>query len=691
MLGLLFVVLVYGVLCAAIIPIARIRSAKANLDEVYKNPLAVRAAWKWHAPGVWVLVAAWYIAPSIMMFGMLLETRIPLLIHPSKAKLIESVGTTAAVQFDSEKRKVLADLDKRAAHAKQNTGWLAQPPEEIERQRQAAATEINEKYSDANREKYIESQKQVEYDRQFPHPAEGPRDVSHIILDYFQKFWGITWLALMWWLWRSWRRNRTRGGFQGFARWSKWNEVIFSPTYRFLIPLWISYASTTRDWYLWERYVGNVGLAVFAPPEGDAVCTHYLLLGATGSGKGAAIFSHIMATSRGGCIYQDIKAECPMIDTPKWRNAIRWGCAAEGGWPSMSWNPIIECRNDPDPENAFLNLATVLIPDAEGENAWIPKLARPVVAEMLMSGRWNSIADFADELKGRPFKDICESVNMPAGLQAGLQGRNVSEYLFTSAWAETTVFKGWARDVTTAHDFSLDDLIARGGYILAAETEESRRAPIKLMWAMLLRKLMRSSERRNLTLLMDECKVAGKLPHFADALVTLRNRGVSIWSAWQSESQIISVYGREEGEAILDAFGNRVSLLHGINVRDAEALSKASGNWSKKRGGHMSFGMSMSGPSLTGTTGGSDENPIPLITATDILNRSRCLEDRWAIISARGGTTKGNLIIARMMPGHEWARPPKPDEIANEWARIVAGRRKSQLAADAAKAADKVT
>lgn len=671
MVGLGLVILFYTAIFAVVIPIAVGRVKTVSLERIYKDPAGVRRQWRWRTPGPMIALIVWYFAPTIMLTGMLIESKIPLIVHPAQAKLIDSAGITAAAQYDTEKRREIAHLDAQLAEAKSETGWLALPPEQLERQHQAALKQIEEKYSDANREKYVTIKRQAEYDKQFSKPAANPNDISVDLTNIFYEFWSFTWLVLAWYVWKEYRKNRTRGGFHGFARWSPWKEVVYEETHRWLIPMWVHYRSTTRNWQLWERLIGQVGLAVLAQPEGDAVCSHTLLLGATGSGKGAAIFSHIMITCKTPVIYQDEKSECPCIDHPKWRNAIRWGCEADGGWPSMAWNPIEECRQDPDPLNAFINLATVLIPDAEGENAWIPKLTRPIVAEMLMSGPWSTLADFADEVRGRLFAEICDAVQMAAGLRGALDGKNVKEYLVTTLFSELEPFRtGWGRPITTAHDFSLDDLLNRGGYILGAETEQARRSPIRLIWAMLLRKIARSAHKRPVTLLMDEAKKAGKIPGFSEYLVTLRNRGVSIWSAWQSTSQIATVYGREEAEAIVDAFGNQVSLLHGISVRDAEALSKASGTWSKKRGGHMNFGLGLSGPHIGATSGGSDESPIPLITPTDILNRSRLLEDRWAIISARGASKQGNLIIARMMPGFEWTRIPKPEQVAAERARI---------------------
>jgi len=453
-------------------------------------------------------------------------------------------------------------------------------------------------------------------------------------------------LGLMWW------SDRRGGGPHGAARWSRWGEITTARDHRWVLPLWVAYAPTARAWKLWERLIGSVGLAPFAPPEGDAVCAHFLVLGATGSGKGASVFAHIMATSTAPTIYQDEKGECPLRDHPRWKEAIRWGCAVEGGPLSQRWNPVEECRRDVDPENAFLSLSAALIPDdvAGRENAWVAKLTRPILAEILASGEYETLRELAEGVQEKPLAQILENARVPEGLRAAMKGENVSEYVMTTLYSELAVFrKGWGRDVTVAHDFTLDELIDRGGYILGAEPEATRRGPIRLLWTLLLRRLMRAGRPRPCNLILDEAAKAGRIPHFAEALVTLRSRGVSIWSAWQSESLILSVYGESEGKAILDGFGNRIALLHGINERDAESLSRASGHWTKTRGGGLSFGLHHGGPSVSYSTGSRDISPIPLITATDLLIRARKPGDRWAIVSVRGASADGHLIMARLV------------------------------------------
>jgi hypothetical protein len=476
---------------------------------------------------------------------------------------------------------------------------------------------------------------------------------------------------LLWYLIRSRRQNKEakawkRGGkgAHGGARWARRDEILTAAAPRWVIPVWCAKDGTARPWAMAETkgFWATAGLATWAPPEGDAVCSHFLMIGSTGSGKGAGIFSHVMCSSRTPSIYQDVKAECPNIDHPRWKNAIRWGCAADGGWPSMRWNPLEEAFQDPEPEDACLAVASLLLPENEGEDAWVAQLARPILAELLLSRKWATIGDFADEVRGKSLAKILDMAEVPGGLQSMMEGRNVPEYLSAAFHSNLAAYRmGWGRTVTSAHDFSLDDMIDRGGYVLSAETQDLRRAPIRLFWALLLRRLMRSARPRPLNLLMDEAKAAGKIPDVVNALVTLRNRQVSIWMSFQSEAAITSVYKKDEAEALVDAFGNRVTLLHGISARDAKQLSENMRSWSKTRGGHVGLSMAQT-PSVSMTSGTDDITALPLISAEDIETRGRRPGERWAIIAARESTESGHPLIVQMVEGEQLTRLPLPGE-----------------------------
>lgn len=475
--------------------------------------------------------------------------------------------------------------------------------------------------------------------------------------------------------WRIKRRGHVdpKSGYQGSAKWAKWGQILFAKDHRWMLPIWVSYSGTTRRWSLTQRFFGTVGMNFYAPPEGDPVCTHFMVTGQSGSGKGFSIFNHIMVNSKTPSIYQDVKSECPCIGLPRWKNAIRWGCAADGGWPSMRWNPLAECFADPEPEDALMTLAAAIIPDAEnaGDGDWVTKLARPIMVELLMTRQWNTLGEFADAVLGMPLDEMVQTFELPRGRAAILEGKNSKEYVAGTLDSQLYGYRmGWGRTVTSGHDFTLDQMIENGGYVLSAETDKTRKNPLQLMWYMIFRKLRRSARPRPVNLLLDEAMGAGKIPQIMEALAELRSRKVSIWMGWQDPEQIGQVYGRDAAKAVYNSFGNRIHLIHGITPDTAKKISEEAGNWSKARGGHAGFGLGMTGPSLNMTSGTDDQTAVPLITQTEIMNRSRNRSERWAMIFGRDATKNGDPILCMMRgSSSEWNRQPSPEEAAAELAR----------------------
>lgn len=477
----------------------------------------------------------------------------------------------------------------------------------------------------------------------------------------FMALYGLAWggvlMALGWFglvMFRLMRESH-RAGEHGGAAWAARGEIILAKDRRWTVPMMVHFRGVRRNWTWGDS---GAALTCWGPPD-PVCCTHVLLLGATGSGKGASIFSHIMMSSTVPVIYQDVKAECPCLDDPRWKTAIRWGAAADGGWPSMRWNPLQEAIDDPDPESAFETLASMLLPDdakgGQGSSAWVEKIGRPILAEGLRSGRWKTLGDFADSVRDKPLEKILQEMAVPGGLQHLLQGENVKEYVASSFFSNLASYRqGWGRDVTSAHDFSLEDLIQRGGYILSAEAEEARSLPLRLMWRMLFRKLMRSTKPVPLTILMDEGLAAGKIPSLRQALETLRNRKVSLWMGIQTESGLLDVYEMNAGKAIIDTFGNRITLLHGLDPTDAKNLSERMRTYTLVRRSPKQA---------------AQKSPVQLLMPQEIEKRGRRLRDRWAIIDARESTISSLPIIARMVAVEMPTRRPSETELEAELAK----------------------
>lgn len=441
-------------------------------------------------------------------------------------------------------------------------------------------------------------------------------------------------------------RSTIHSGIHGEAAWAARDEIRTSPSWPWLLPIQVHFRGIRHAW------MGGGGLVALAPSR-EVTRRHTLLLGGTGSGKGYFIFGHILATARHAAIYQDVKAECPALDhlrTVTGKEPIRWGAASSGGWSSARWNPMEECRQDANPMDAFEALAAVLI--AGEDKDWVPQLARPILAWVMASNRFETLAALADEFTARGVETVLKDAELPEGLLQSLEGKNVKEYIGTTIFSHLAPFRsGWGREVTTGHDFSLSDIIQRGGYVLSAETEASRRAPLTVFWRMLFRRMLRTQSPMDLTLLMDEGLAAGKIPNFSDVLNTLRGKGVSIVFAIQNTAGLKDIYGPQGGPAVEEAFTNRITLLNGLNAEDAEKVSKRLGCYTRVR---------------VQREGMPTHDRAELMPIEEVLRRGAGEQDRWALFEVVGATDSKRPVMARLVPSSVVIRQPKVSEAAQK-------------------------
>lgn len=431
-------------------------------------------------------------------------------------------------------------------------------------------------------------------------------------------------------------RSMISSGIHGEAAWAARNEVRTSRTWPWLLPIKVHFRGSRRPW------MGGGGMVAFAPSR-EVSRRHTIVIGGTGSGKGHFIFGHILASARQALIYQDVKAECPAHDdwvSANGKEPIKWGAGGPGGYTSARWNPLEECRQDENPYDAFASLAAVLI--SGDEKDWVPQLARPILASVLVSGRYETLGDLADEFTLRGVAAVLKDAEVPQGLLESLEGKNVKEYIGTTLFSCLSSFQsGWGRQVTSGHDFSVDDMLHKGGYVLSAEAEPSRRLPLTLFWRMLFRRTLRSYESYDLTILLDEGLAAGKIPNFADALNTMRSKGVGIIYAIQNTAGLREIYGPQGGPAVEEAFTNRVTLLNGLNAEDAEKLSKRLGTYTRVRSQRL---------------GPATHDRAELMPLEEVMRRGAGGRDRWAVFEVVGASYSNRPILARLVASNQEVR-----------------------------------
>lgn len=417
------------------------------------------------------------------------------------------------------------------------------------------------------------------------------------------------------------------------ARWAKWGDISPVPGWRWTIPISVHFRGSFEAW----RTGG--GQTLFTVRESD-VARHILLVGQTGSGKGFTVFGPIIESSRTPIVYQDVKGQCPGINRVKARlgvNPIRWGCAAQGGWTSMNWNAMEECRRDTAPSASFNALAAALIP-GRGDEDWVAQLSRPILSWVMERGQSNSLANLQDALVNKGVDSVLDTAEVPQGLVLALQGKNVREYIGTTLFASLACFgSGWGREVTSSHDFTLADVCSQGAYVLSAEPERNLRAPLTVFWRLLLRRLQRSSEKIPLTLLFDEALAAGRIPDVQDLLMTIRDRDVSVIFGTQHLSGLRQVYGREEGDSLISSFASRIWLLSALDHRDRKELIEELG---------MRIIIEKHG---SGSNRQEVPVEVPLLARADLNRRANQSGVFWAVIESP--SSEGNPIICRMQGG----------------------------------------
>ena len=439
---------------------------------------------------------------------------------------------------------------------------------------------------------------------------------------------------------KAWSREATGERHQGRAGWASRAEVACVTGKGggyFRIPLQVSQDGSRQ----WEKTF-HAPFTVLAP-SATSNCGHGLMIGPTGSGKGAFTFGHIFATATVPIIYQDSKGECPA-----WRmrpGMIRFGIPANKpkGLPSMRYNPIAEIRREDLTANQRADRARVLAslllptPAEKNANSWINETAQPLLAMGLLQRRWADLGELADEVEGHPLPFILSSLAVAAGRIFSLGGKNAMEYASNEIANNTAPYlRGWARHAFSASDFTMADIWKRGAYIMSATEEHREKIPINLMWNLIWNDAQSSDKPLPCLVLLDECVAAGRIPGIVSATVKLRDRGFSIWMAFQTYAGITQVYGRDEGEALRRALVNTIILTNGLDSKDAAEVAEELGEWTHSEKNKKA-----------GTT---TRTKFPLMPKSDLAELAGQESQFWGIFRGRGMSSNGRPILAKLFP-----------------------------------------
>lgn len=462
-------------------------------------------------------------------------------------------------------------------------------------------------------------------------------------------------------------RKKVHFGQHGSGYWARRADLRIAPAkskkkaeWLWTLPVQVHWRGSGKIWH------SGAGKTVVTIPH-EEVVRHVLLVGATGSGKGYTYFSPIIASLRQPFILQDVKSECQGLDTLRAMTGlepIRWGCAAQGGWPSMRYNFLHAARNSENLKENCKVLAQAICPTHGNQNDFIQTLAADTLAFLFQFSDAQTLAEISDQIEREGLIPLVTRLGALPGLLGRLGGKNMDGWTVDAIQGGLSPYTtGWAREATSAHDFELDDLFRRGGYVLSGEPVSERAAPIRVFWQLLLRQALTSNAAKNLTLLFDEGLAAGKIPDFGKALQTLRSKGVSIHYGVQNAQGVLALYGREEGQTILENFVSRVVLLNGLSDGDRKTLSLALGKQTLLEKDQAGIGKARRRQQV-----GAD-----LLEVADLERRAMSGEF-WAVIRAPKITKNGAPILCKLTgsAGAGLVRHPSPQEVEAARAAIAA-------------------
>jgi type IV secretory pathway TraG/TraD family ATPase VirD4 len=363
---------------------------------------------------------------------------------------------------------------------------------------------------------------------------------------------------------------------------------------------------------------------------------HMLVVGATGSGKTTSFYHHLMLSSRVPWIYQDQKAELPLYD--RFPERPVWGLDTRG-YASRSgvWNPMEEVRAPEDIEV----MSALLFPDKGNMNDWIAHGARMLFEAMCKRWRFSSLQEYVYLIEHTSLDRII--ADLPHGYTTALADARSRAYIVSEI---LDVLRPWINTSRIAQvtfgksTVTLDDFMARGGYVLCNEDKHLRQ-PVTLFWGMLLHRLRNrpSSDASPLLLLLDEFGDAGRIPNMAEALAMYRSKGVGIVAGVQSFALMESVYGEREWRAVRDGFGTTIVFAANITAQLQMELSDQLGSFTME---HRQGNAGLGGPTPSVHAGLSSPSRVasPLVPL-----------DQWAQWSA------ARAAIVRGAKGPTWWIP----------------------------------
>jgi hypothetical protein len=310
----------------------------------------------------------------------------------------------------------------------------------------------------------------------------------------------------------------------------------------------------------------------------DQLSLHLLVVGTQGSGKTTTIYGHLMRSANCVWIYQDGKAELPFRDW--FPDRLVWGLDVRGYTTRSAVLNFMEEIKTPEDFDLLVDMLYPLNP--RDGNPWVREMARTLFSAILRSRRWASIQEISRTLRATPLALFLKRLDpIWAALLEEPRSRVpvLQDLVNTLAQWETHRVSAITEGPSTV---SMDEFIARGGWVMNSEMSDALRVPVRLFWALMLARLRNRPEGASpILLLLDEFGDCGKIPQIERALVLLRSKGVAFVAGIQNLGLLKDVYP-QNWQAVIQGFGSKIWLLRNADDETRETLTRVLGKWTRK-------------------------------------------------------------------------------------------------------------
>ncbi len=380
---------------------------------------------------------------------------------------------------------------------------------------------------------------------------------------------------------------------------------------------------TRRDYLFLKRFV------TVRPTKARREIGNTLIVGPTRSGKGLLATSQLLSWQH-SVIVNDIKGELFQA-TAGYRSQRGDVYVIDPTGYGHRYDPLLEKKT----EDALLSAASHLLYQAdEGEGAIFTQRASVMLTQLFAAAKLEGHSPL-------PYARQCIRLGLPACaarlnivspelatqfLDVAYKDANFSDRFLLSAWGTLTARMRPLLTETVVKCFTHSDFIAQQIirsdkpvtiYLRWKEQDLLALSPlVRLVWGSLINELLTTYDDnqgngcRPVLLLIDE---AGRtaIPMLADHATTVVGRGISLWVAVQSLSQLEAVYGSARAHILRD---NMETQLY---YRPSDI---ATANYLQERLGKQSaYAYSTTEREGTEPSEGLTEQPIPLLTAQEIM------------------------------------------------------------------------